>query len=402
MTPTSGRPRPGTAPSRVPRRARVEYAPRYVARAPLVPHRTLGPFSLEHKLAVGGMAEIWAATQRLPNGEVRSVALKVMMGVHAQDAHFRDMFWDELNIARRLEHANIVRVFGGADEEGHLVQVLERVDGVDVRRLLSALSREGAPFPVPFALMVARDMARGLGYAHQHRTRQGQPMNSVHRDVSPHNVMVTREGHAQVLDFGIARAEERLARTRTGVVKGKLAYMAPEQAQGFDLDARTDIFSAGVVLWEMLAMRRLFRGESDTETLRLLVAADVPPIRKENPDVPVEAAEVLHAMLAAAPALRPQTMQDVERGLNRALGRNFGADQVTPRALAAWLSPYLAAPGGGGRRKTMVMPVEALAEGTEATASAGPTLPSEASAPTDPDDAPEPPTRVDVVPPDFE
>jgi serine/threonine protein kinase len=373
-----------------------------VVRAPLVPHTTLGPFALEQKLAVGGMAEIWAATQRLPNGEVRLVALKVMMGVHAPDAHFRDMFWDELNIARRLEHPNIVRVYGGHEEDGHLLQILERVDGIDVRRLLSALSREGVSFPVPLALMVARDMARGLGYAHQQRTPQGQPMNIVHRDVSPHNVMVNREGVAQVLDFGIARAEDRLARTRTGVVKGKLAYMAPEQAQGFDLDARTDIFSAGVVLWEMLAMRRLFRADSDTETLRLLVRAEVPPIRGENPEVPEEAAEVLHQMLAPLPEHRIQTMQEVERGLNRALGRNYPAEQVVPRTLGAWVAPYLTAQAGAGRRKTMVMPLEEVAVGTQATESVGPTAPADPSAPTDPDDAPEPPTRVDLEPPKFE
>ncbi|MCB9650646.1 MAG: serine/threonine protein kinase [Deltaproteobacteria bacterium] len=369
-----------------------------MARAPLVPHSTLGPFTLEQKLAVGGMAEIWAAQQVLHNGETRRVALKVMMGAHAPDTHFRDMFMDEVSIACRLEHPNIVRVYSGDEVEGHLLQVLERVDGIDVRRLLSALSREGVGFPVPFALMIARDMARGLAYAHQCRTPQGQPMNIVHRDVSPHNVMVTRAGHAQVLDFGIARAEDRLARTRTGVVKGKLAYMAPEQAQGFATDARTDIFSAGVVLWEMLAMRRLFRAESDTETLRMVVNADVPPIRGENPDVPDEAAAVLHTMLAAHPEDRLRSMYEVERSLNRAMGRNYAADQVRPAALAAWISPYLTAVTAKARRKTMVLPAEQPEHRTGVTLSAGPTSPSDPSAPTDPD----PTTRVDIEPPVFE
>ncbi|MCA9555702.1 MAG: protein kinase, partial [Myxococcales bacterium] len=317
-----------------------------MARAPLVPHSTLGPFTLEQKLAVGGMAEIWAAQQVLHNGETRRVALKVMMGAHAPDTHFRDMFMDEVSIACRLEHPNIVRVYSGDEVEGHLLQVLERVDGIDVRRLLSALSREGVGFPVPFALMIARDMARGLAYAHQCRTPQGQPMNIVHRDVSPHNVMLAADGRVLVLDFGIARAAERTSRTRTGVIKGKLAYMAPEQALAVGVTPQTDIFALGVVLWEMLALERLFAGASDAEVVERVVKADVPPIRDLNPEVPDAVAQLLARMLAQRAPDRPATMLEVRAILDQVLadevaGPKDGWDgaQGSPGegALRAWL-----------------------------------------------------------------
>lgn len=365
-------------------------------RAPLTKGRELGAFRLERKLALGGMAEIWSATEALPTGGTKQVALKVMLREHTVDRHFQDMFWDEVNISRRLKHENIVRVFDAREVEGHLFHVLELVDGIDVRRVLSALARNGEWFPVPYVVMVARDMARALNYAHQKIGPNGQPMKIVHRDISPHNVMVTRKGIAKVLDFGIARASERLAKTRTGVIKGKVAYMAPEQAMSTTVDARADIFATGVVLWEMLAMERLFRADNETETVRLLMSGLVPPIQAKNSQVPDDLAELVHHMLAVNPKERPQTMQQVENRLSRSLAIDWEPEETAPAALAGWLSPHLEAKAEKARRKTAVL--EPDPRDTQPTESDAPSI---HTAPTE-EDIGAGPTRIDLEPPTFD
>lgn len=369
--------------------------------APLVSGSRICNFVLERKLALGGMAEIWDATEHLSSGGTQKVALKVVLREHMVHPHFQDMFWDELNIARRLKHENIVRVYDGQEAEGHMFQVLELIDGIDVRRVLRALSQRREWFPLPFALMVARDMARALNYAHLRKTSSGLPMNIVHRDISPHNVMVTRAGYAKVLDFGIATAEERLAKTRTGVIKGKVAYMAPEQAMSTPVDARTDIFATGVVLWEMLAMERLFRGHNETETVRQLMSGRVPDVQAKNSLVPDDVRDLVHHMLALHPNQRPESMSVVESRLNRALVIHYEAEEILPEALGAWVEPLIGAHHTESRRKTAVLEEVAEPPGNTRTESAfvpGPG--TEPSAPTDPDDVH--PTRVDIEPPSFD
>src|SRR5262245_27178012 len=191
--------------------------------------KQLGPFTLDRRLALGGMAEIWLAVQNTERG-ARPTALKILLTPYARDPTFRGMFADEVRIASRLTHENIVEVYGSFEVEGHLFQAMEIVDGKDLRRVLSTLARAGESFPVALALLVGREVARALAYAHSKRGEDGKPLEIVHRDVSPHNVMLTRNGMVKVLDFGIASAAERLTRTRTGVIKGKISYMAPEQA----------------------------------------------------------------------------------------------------------------------------------------------------------------------------
>lgn len=359
----------------------------------LVPGIDLGNFTLKKKIALGGMAEVWVATEQRASGGSREVALKVMLQQHSSTPHMVDMFWDEVSIARRLKHANIVRVYDSAEDKGHFFQVLELVDGVDVRRILRVVSQRSGIFPVPLALLIAKDMARALSYAHLRRTENGQPMNIVHRDISPHNVMVTRDGCAKVLDFGIAQAEERLSKTRTGVIKGKVAYMAPEQAMSTDIDARTDIFATGVVLWEMLAMERLFRGANDTETLRQLMAGNVPPVAEKNPEVPEDVAELVHHMLATHPNARPGSMSEVENRLNRALAINYEPDEVSASALAEWVAPIIGVRAEAARRKTAVFEPESLGR---------PSSVPTASASTEKDADNPNETLIDLKPPAFD
>lgn len=302
--------------------------------------KQLGPFTLDRRLALGGMAEIWLAEQQISTG-TRPIALKILLAPYAKDPTFRGMFADEVRIASRLTHENIVQVYGSFEVEGHLFQAMEIVDGKDLRRVLSSLARGGESFPVPLALVVAREVARALSYAHQKRAEDGKPLEIVHRDISPHNVMITRDGGVKVLDFGIASAAERLTRTRTGVIKGKISYMAPEQAMALGVTPRTDIFALAIVLWEMLAMQRLFKAESDAIVLERVVKAEVPPIRDFNPHVPEEAASLLTHMLQQRATNRPESMRAVENALTRVLVRHFKEEQATTQALAAWASNWL-------------------------------------------------------------
>ncbi|MEM7674567.1 MAG: protein kinase [Myxococcota bacterium] len=304
--------------------------------ASLVEGCRLGRFVLGPRLATGGMAEVWAATTEDRN---EAVALKVMLPQFVQDPHFRGMFMDEVRISMRLQHPNIVRVFGVHHEQGQLFLSMERLDGLDLRRLLARLVRIKERIPIGIALKVAREACAALAYAHERKSASGHPMAIVHRDVSPHNIMLTDAGSVKVLDFGIARAAERLVRTRTGVVKGKIAYMAPEQALGVGVTPQTDIFAAGVVLWEMLAMRRLFVGENDPAVVDLVVRAVVPPIVEFNPEVPVAIQRLLDRMLQQRAAHRPADMREVEGVLRAALERR----EARPDA-AAWLSPHLREP----------------------------------------------------------
>ncbi len=227
--------------------------------------------------------------------------------------------------------------------DGLSIQSMQLLEGLDVRRLLQRLAKAEQWFPVPLVLSVGRCVARGLAYAHMRRNEQGKPLEIVHRDVSPHNVMITNEGAVKVLDFGIARAAERLTRTKTGVVKGKISYMAPEQAMAARVTPQTDIFALGIVLWEMLAMRRLFQGASETETLRKIVRAEVPPLIRMNPSVPRDAAKLIHQMLSAPPDQRPESMEHVENALTRVLAVQYEAEDCDQASLARWFSRFVEA-----------------------------------------------------------
>lgn len=327
----------------------------------LSPNTLLGDYKLLQKIALGGMAEIWAAQK-----DGATVALKVMYPSFAQELEFQTMFRDEVNIARRLDHPNILRVFGHGQEGDHTFQVMELVQGVDVRRMLSITARAGGWFPVPLAMYIAERVADALAFAHEQVGQDKEPLNLVHRDVSPHNVLLSRDGEVKLLDFGIAKATERITRTRTGVIKGKVSYMAPEQAMGTEVSCRTDIFALGIVLFEMLGMRRLFKADSDPETLQLVVEARVPSLRHHNPVVPEPVEAFIQRMLARAPEDRPESMREVEATLGELMRSVYPEDTYGPGPVQRLVRPHapsLETP----RRKTQVMPPEPPEEATEAT-----------------------------------
>ena len=213
------------------------------------------------------------------------MAIKKILPSYADDADFRRMFIDEASIAARLNHANIAQIyeFDVIDDTPYIA--MEFVEGKDLRNILGSLAERGQALPYPIASFIALEVAKGLYYVHTRR-ESSRPLNIVHRDVSPQNIMVSHDGGVKLVDFGIARASKRSANTQVGTVKGKFGYMSPEQALGRPIDHRSDIFSLGVVLWEMLTGQRLFRGENDAETVTKLLKTRVPPPHTVNAEVP--------------------------------------------------------------------------------------------------------------------
>jgi serine/threonine protein kinase len=315
----------------------------------------LGPFVLERRIAVGGMAEVWSATR-----EEKRYALKILRDDLARDPQLRTMFTDEVRIAGRLRHPNIVRVEGVWEHQDTLFTAMELLDGKDLRRILAGAVKASAKMPIPLCVVVAREAARALGYAHLARSAEGEPLEIVHRDVSPDNVMVTRSGQVKVLDFGIARAKERLTKTAAGVIKGKISYMAPEQALAAPVSARTDVYALGIVLWEMLAMRRLFHG-TDSEVFAQVLEARVPSIQAIRPELPPSLADLVHAMTALRPEQRPESMRAVEDTLSRILFAAFPEKECSAETLAGWAAPYF----GKREDRTPAMGIEEEAPKTD-------------------------------------
>jgi serine/threonine-protein kinase len=240
----------------------------------------LGRYQLLSRLAVGGMAEVYLARQGELSGFKTLVVVKKVLPHLAVNPDFIAMFLDEARIASMLDHPNVVRIteVGRADDEYFLV--MELVQGKPLASLLQHAEKAKTPLPHQMGALIVANAAAGLHHAHQLTDASGEPLGLVHRDVSPQNIMVSFEGSVKVIDFGIARALGRLGDTNAGSLKGKLGYMAPEQARGEAVDARADIFSLGVVLWECLTGRRLFLRENELATLRAVVYEPIPPLAK--------------------------------------------------------------------------------------------------------------------------
>jgi serine/threonine-protein kinase len=245
------------------------------------------------------MGEVFLALQKGPGGFERRIALKFMLPEHAEDPEFIQRFLDEGRIAATLSHPNICQVIELGIEEGRHFIAMEFLDGRSLGRVRKRASQTKAPVsPAWYAYAVAR-AAEGLAYAHEKRGTDGKPLLCVHRDVSPENIVVTFEGRVKVVDFGMARAAERVSRTKTGFVGGKIAYMAPERVLNHDVDARLDVFGLGVTLYELLTDRPLYGSLSDLDILRGVAAGTLP--RFDWSLVPKELAPVVEA--AAHPSL---------------------------------------------------------------------------------------------------
>src|SRR5438094_566098 len=225
------------------------------------------------------------------------------------------MFVDEARIAVQLSHANIVQVLELGKHDESLFIAMEYVSGRDLRQLLDRYRRRGEPLPIPQACAIAARVCEALDYAHRKRDASENPLGIVHRDVSPQNVLVSFDGAVKLIDFGIAKAERRLQKTQSGILKGKFSYMSPEQVRGEPLDHRSDVFAAGALLWELICGRKLFTGDSDYAVLEKVRKVDVPPPASVNPQVPKELSRVVLAALAPDPGNRYQWCSELHDGL---------------------------------------------------------------------------------------
>ncbi|HYV46190.1 MAG TPA: protein kinase [Myxococcaceae bacterium] len=272
----------------------------------------IGKYVVRRKIAEGGMAEIYLASSRGPEGFEKDVAIKRIRPFLAGDEQFVQMFIAEARVASRLNHANLVQVFEFDKHQDTFYLAMELVRGHslwDVRRRAKEMVDPMSPTLVAH---VGAEVARGLGYAHR-LADKGKPLNLVHRDVTPHNVLLSFDGAVKLADFGVAK--HSASSTAAGVLKGKFAYMSPEQSRGEALDGRTDLFALGIVLWENLTGGRLFDGDSDVAVLRAVQSSAIAPPSRLNPDVPEALSAVVMKALERDPAQRYQDGQEMERAL---------------------------------------------------------------------------------------
>jgi serine/threonine protein kinase len=260
-------------------------------------HR-FGNYVLEEQLAKGGMAEVWRARRVGVAGFARKVCVKQILPAHADDRAFLEMFIDEANTGAQLRHGNIVGIDDFGQIDGRYFIAMEFVAGIDLARLLRHLARAHERLPIDVAVFVAREVLAALDYAHRKMSDRGTPLGIVHRDVSPHNVLLSSTGEVKLTDFGIAKAASRLHQTVGLVVKGKLAYMAPEQARLENVDGRADLFALGVIFYEMLTGERPFARPNDSEMLHAVVRGERQPVQAMRSDLPASVARVVEKLLA--------------------------------------------------------------------------------------------------------
>lgn len=259
--------------------------------------RRFGPYHLFDKIGEGGMARLYLGHKKTDLGGERLVVVKQVLPMLANSDEFCRLLTQEAKLAARLSHRNIAQVVDLGREDDVLYIAMEYVEGFDLRDLLRACSKRQLPLPVQYALLVVIEILRGLDYAHKKQNEAGEPLGIVHRDVSPSNVLISFEGDVKLCDFGIALAFGADAYLPEAGVQGKAGYMSPEAAMGSPIDERSDIFSAGIILWELLNGRRLYRGENrQAPTLEMAAQAQVPAMRRRG--YPLE--EELHAIVGHA------------------------------------------------------------------------------------------------------
>ncbi len=254
----------------------------------------LGKYTLLRKLAAGGMAEVFLSRVAGPAGFEKTVVVKRILGHLAEDPSFIAMFLSEAKLAAQLNHPNVVQVFDFGEQDGTWFLVMELIDGLNLRHLFRKAAEKGEYLPIGVALKIATMALEGLAYAHEfEEPATGEPMGLVHRDVSPDNILVGRNGAVKVVDFGIAKAANQTHLTRTGTVKGKFSYMPPEQLQGQSLDRRADVFAMGIVLYELLTTRKPFDTSNDAVVVRAILYEQFTPLRTYRPEAPEELERIL-------------------------------------------------------------------------------------------------------------
>ncbi len=283
-----------------------------------------GKYILLEKIATGGMAEIYLARAPGASGINKYVAIKRILPQYSDNPEFVEMFKSEAKIAINLKHSNIVSIFEFGVEKGQFFLVMDFVEGKNLRQIINRMKQSNKSFSLDQILFIIREAAAGLDSAHRCLDgTSGRPLNITHRDISPQNVMMSYEGEIKIVDFGIAKTETQIEATKAGTLKGKFGYMSPEQAEGIQVDLRTDVFSLGIVLWELVANDRLFMANNEMNTLRKIRECQVPSLRKINPKVPEDLEKIVNKALAKDRNLRYQTAAALHRDLNTFLNKNY-------------------------------------------------------------------------------
>lgn len=323
-----------------------------MAQASVVAGSMLGPYLLGERLGLGGMAEVYVAQRAGPRGFAKRFAVKRILPELAQDARFVAMFCDEARICAALSHPNIVQVVDFGEANGELFMAMEFVDGVSLARLLRTVSARRERFPRAVALHIAHEVLRGLAFAHQAQDEHGRPLAIVHRDVSPGNVLIGRAGDVKLGDFGIVRSEFVDRRTYPGELKGKVGYMSPEQVMGSDVDPRSDLFTVGIILAEMLLARPLFSGQNEFEILTSIYEANLSVLDRHATELTPSIEATLRKALSRDPAFRYQSAVEFAgalRDVARELELHLGDSEIVP-----WLSNLGILPSRSGTHERLM------------------------------------------------
>ena len=293
--------------------------------------RVVGRYTIYGEIASGGMASVHFARLAGPSGFGRTVAVKRAHPHLARDNDFALMFLDEARLASRIRHSNVVSTIDVLNAPNELLLVMDYVHGESLWRLLRTASEKRERVPAPIAAAIVIDTLHGLHAAHEATDERGEPLGIVHRDVSPHNILVGVDGISRIVDFGIAKAAGRLHSTRDSAVKGKYAYMAPEQIRGEPVSRLTDTYAASIVFWELLTGERLFVGKNEAETIHRCLVARVQPPSLFAPGLPQALDEIVRRGLSREPSRRYQTAKDMARDIESCIAA------VRPSEVGAWV-----------------------------------------------------------------
>lgn len=344
----------------------------------LVPMRAeqIGKYQIVQHLASGGMASVYLARVTGPGGFERHVVLKTLRTTGVTDPSLVPMFLDEARLVASLHHRNIAQVFDVGSDDGTYFLAMEYVHGETLRVVMETALARDVLLPLDFGVTVLCATAAGLHHAHERRGARGVPLGIVHRDVAPSNLIVSYDGAIKLIDFGIAKATERATHTKTGFIKGKAGYMAPEQIRGYPVDRRTDVFALGILAYEVMTLHRAFAGDSQFEALEKAVRRDLVPPTKAVPGFPVELEEVIMTALEIDPDDRYPNAEAMRRDLERVaarLGLATGESAVLPvleKLFGIRLEPWMGGTAPRYRvsepRDSVVVPLSARARGTGA------------------------------------
>ncbi|RKG73163.1 serine/threonine protein kinase, partial [Corallococcus terminator] len=339
----------------------------------------LGKYQLVRKLASGGMAEVFLAKAAGPRGFEKTLVLKRILPHLAEDEAFVEMFLGEAKLAAQLDHPNVVQIFDFGEADGSYFLAMEYIDGPTLRRLIKRSTELKSPLPAALCAKMVAAAAEGLAFAHELTDAEtGTPLGLIHRDVSPENVLLSRQGAVKVVDFGIAKVAGQSHRTQTGVVKGKVAYMPPEQLQARAMDARVDVYALGMVLYELLTGRRPFEATTEASIMQSILFEPFVPAVERRPDLPPAMQRILERALAKDRDQRYLDCREFQADLERfvlSLGEPVGAYQIArlvaqltenastppmstpvPAEAKARETAVLAAEGKGTPRKGEVVP----------------------------------------------